>query len=331
LTEYATFASKSLVIMGKKVKILLNRSEITAGTRGASLGPEAVMTAARDKNDTFFSEYPPVVLKDENHFLDFPAKFPYAKRIEGYSLVFDHVMTGMKNVFANKEFPVLISADHGSAAATIAAIKENYQHQRLGVVWIDAHGDLHTPYTTPSGNMHGMPLAIALNEDNLKYKINEVSSEVKSIWESLKNKGGNGAKFSSKDLFFIGVRDTEEQEEHLMQEHGIRNYTVAELRERKWSDLALEFQKWIDELDILYISFDVDSMDPDITSYGTGTPVKNGITPEEANEMLTFFAKQEKLCCLEFVEVNPCLDDKKNKMAEVTFELVKSAVNTITK
>jgi arginase len=317
--------------MGKKVKILLNTSEITAGTRGSSLGPEAIMTAARDLNDTFFSDYPPFKIKNENQFLDFPAKFPYAKRIEGYALVFDYVMDGMKTVFNNNEFPVLISADHGSAAATIAAIKENYAGKRLGVVWIDAHGDLHTPYTTPSGNMHGMPLAIALNEDNLKYKINEVGPEAKAIWESLQDKGGKGAKFSSNDLFFIGVRDTEEQEEHLMAEHAIRNYTVAELREKKWSVLAEEFQKWIDELDILYISFDVDSMDPDITSYGTGTPVKDGITPEEAHEMLTFFAKQEKLCCLEFVEVNPCLDDKKNKMAEVTFQLVKSAVNTITK
>ncbi len=116
-----------------------------------------------------------------------------------------------------------------------------------------------------------------------------------------------------------------------LSELGIKNYTVAELRERKWPSIAAEFQTWIDQIDILYISFDVDSMDPDLTSYGTGTPVKDGITPEEANDMLTFFAKQEKLCCLEFVEVNPCLDDKKNKMAEVTFDLVKEAVKTMTK
>jgi len=326
-----TFAGKKTKGMSKKVQILLNTSEITAGTRGASLGPQAVMTAARDKNDTFFSEFPPVLLKDENHLLDVPAKFPFAKRIEGLDLIFNHVMSEMKNIYAKKETPVLISSDHGSAAATIAGIKEQFPTERLGVVWIDAHGDLHTPYTTPSGNMHGMPLAIALNEDNLKYKINDVSPQAKEIWERLQRKGGNGAKISPKDLFFIGVRDTEEQEEHLMQEMGIRNYTVAELRDRKWPSLAEEFQKWIDQIDILYISFDVDSMDPDLTSYGTGTPVKDGISPEEANDMLTFFAKQEKLCCLEFVEVNPCLDDKKNKMAEVTFDLVKKAVNTMTK
>ncbi len=317
--------------MSKKVQILLNTSEITAGTRGASLGPQAVITAARDKNDTFFGEFPPIKLKSENHLLDQPVNSPFAKRIEGLELVFQHVMTEMKGVYSKDQTPVFISSDHGSAAATIAGIKEQFPNQRLGVVWIDAHGDLHTPYTTPSGNMHGMPLAIALNEDNLKYKINDVSLETKEIWERLQSKGGNGAKFSPNDLFFIGVRDTEEQEEHLMSELGIKNYTVAELRERKWPSIAAEFQTCIDQIDILYISFDVDSMDPDLTSYGTGTPVKDGITPEEANDMLTFFAKQEKLCCLEFVEVNPCLDDKKNKMAEVTFDLVKEAVKTMTK
>ncbi len=319
------------MIMTKKVKILLNTSEIAAGTRGSSLGPEAIITAARKESDTFFSDFPPIKLKNENHFLDLPYKFPYAKRIEGFAKVFDHVMSGIEAIYANHELPVLISSDHGSAAATIAGIKENYPGKRLGVVWIDAHGDLHTPYTTPSGNIHGMPLAIALNEDNLKYKINDVCDEAKLIWELIKSKGGKGPKFSSKDLFYIGVRDTEEEEEHLMAEYGIRNYTVAELRERKWSTIAQEFQMWIDELDILYISFDVDSMDPDLTSYGTGTPVKGGITPEEANDILTFFSKQEKLCCVEFVEVNPCLDDKKNAMAEITFELVKTVVNTIIK
>ena len=325
-----TFAEKNKG-MNRKVKILLNTSEIAAGTRGASLGPRAVMTAARDKNDTFFSEYIPFQIKDENHFLDVPAKFPFAKRIEGLELVFNHVMSALKDTFAMNETPVLISGDHGSAAATIAGIKDQFPGKRLGVVWIDAHGDLHTPYTTPSGNMHGMPLAIALNEDNLKYKINEVSPAACEIWERLQQKGGDGAKFLPKDLFFIGVRDTEEQEEHLMQEMGIRNYTVSELRQRKWAALAEEFQQWIAQIDLLYVSFDVDSMDPDLTSYGTGTPVKDGITPEEAIDILTFFARQEKLCCLEFVEVNPCLDDKRNKMAEVTFDLVKIAVNTMTK
>ena len=79
----------------------------------------------------------------------------------------------------------------------------------------------------------------------------------------------------------------------------------------------------------MYVSFDVDSMDPDLTSHGTGTPVKNGLRPEEANEILTVLAKNKKTVCIEFVEVNPCLDEKVNKMAEVTMELVESVLNTL--
>ncbi|MDB0063040.1 arginase [Crocinitomicaceae bacterium] len=316
--------------MAKNLKILFNTSEITAGTRGASMGPTAVVVAARDLNDTFFSENIPLELPNENQLLDVPTKFQWAKRIDGLEKVFGHVMTGMSQVFNENKFPFLLSADHGSAAATIAGIKTQYPNKRLGVVWIDAHGDLHTPFTTPSGNMHGMPLAIALNDDNEACKKNDIGEEAGAIWEKLKNKGGVGAKFSSEDLFFIAVRDTEQQEEALMARYNIKNYTVAELRERNWETISTEFQTWIDKLDILYISFDVDSMDPDITSYGTGTPVKNGITPDEAREMLNFFANQEKLCCMEFVEVNPCLDDK-NTMAEITFDLMKSTVQQIKK
>lgn len=317
--------------MGQKVTILINTSEITAGTRGASLGPAAVMTAARKVEDTFFSDHPVVHLPNENHLLDVPTVFPFAKRIDGLQKIFGHVMTGIKNVFEKDEFPFVLAGDHGSAAATLAAIKANHPNERLGVVWVDAHGDLHTPFTTPSGNMHGMPLAIALNEDNLDCKTNDVLPETKTLWEGLKKEGGAGPKFSAKDLFFIAVRDTEEQEEYLMTQYGIKNFTVAELRERTWDMIAKEFQAWIDQLDILYISFDVDSMDPDLTSYGTGTPVKNGLSVQEAENILHFFARQRKLCCMEFVEVNPCLDDKKNTMAEITFGLMKSTVEMIEK
>lgn len=316
--------------MERNVKILLNTSEITAGTRGASLGPAAVMAAARDKKDTFFSENKPIEIPNENHYLDQPTSYPNALRIDGLVKVFDHVMSGIGSVITQDCFPFILAADHGSAAATIASIRQHNPNERLGVVWIDAHGDLHTPYTTPSGNMHGMPLALALHEDNLACKSNEIRGETLALWEQLKAKGGKGAKFSYEDLFFIGVRDTEHQEDALMDALSIKNYTVAELRQRTWKEIANEFQAWIDQLDLLYVSFDVDSMDPDLTSYGTGTPVKNGITTVEAREMLTFFAQQKKLYCMEFVEVNPCLDDK-NTMAEITFDLMKSTIETIKK
>ncbi len=328
--EYANFASKQIV-MAKNLRILLNTSEITAGTRGSSLGPLAVITAARAKQDSFFFDNPPIHLPNENHYLDKASKYIWSKNIDGFEKVCDHVMNAMADSFAHGQFPFVLSGDHGSAAGTIAAIKNQFPKERVGVVWIDAHGDLHTPYTTPSGNMHGMPLAIALNEDNLPCQKNELDDETRQIWERLKKLGGTGAKIDSKDLVFIAVRDTEAEEEDLMARHQIKNYTVQELREKKWSSVKTELQKWIAELDVLYVSFDVDSMDPDLTSYGTGTPVKNGLTVAEAQEMLHFFAEQKKLCCLEIVEVNPCLDNKVNTMAEITFDLMKSTIEIIKK
>ena len=80
---------------------------------------------------------------------------------------------------------------------------------------------------------------------------------------------------------------------------------------------------------MLYVSFDVDSMDPSLTSLGTGTPVKNGLSPNQAKEILNGLCQDKRLVCLEFVEINPCLDEKMNKMAEVAFGLLESAANTI--
>lgn len=311
------------------IQIVFNQSEITAGTRGASLGPDAIVTAARKAKDAFFSNYQPRVIPNFNAGLDGDFKFPKAKYIELLDLVMDEVMLAIDETYENDEFPFLVSADHGSAAGTIAAVKKEYQEERLGVVWIDAHGDLHTPFTTPTGNMHGMPLAVALHENNKESQINEVKDGAAEAWEKLKNKGTNEAKLKPEDLLFFGVRDTEKPENELMDRLGLVNHQVESWRAKSEQEKIEILDAYLSQIDVLYVSFDVDSMDPDLVSYGTGTPVKNGFSPEEAEWLLNYFAKQEKLVCMEFVEVNPCLDNKCNKMAETTFDLLKKTVQTI--
>ena len=135
-----------------------------------------------------------------NHLLDTSVKFPYAKRIEGLVQVFQSVSDNVKELLDLQKFPLIIASDHGSAGGTIAGIKAAHPNKRLGVVWVDAHADLHTPYTTPSGNMHGMPLAIAMAEDNLPSKVNEVKGETLEFWEKCKNIGIEGAKLNPEDL-----------------------------------------------------------------------------------------------------------------------------------
>lgn len=315
--------------MNRNITLVINKSEITAGTRGASLGPEAIMTAARTEGNNFFCKYQKLYVDDMNGLLDEEIIFPTAKRIRGLVSVFESVIDRVGGVLREDGFPIVLAADHGSAGGTIAAIKSVYPDKRLGVIWIDAHGDLHTPYTTPSGNMHGMPLATALGTNNESCKRNEPVEEVVKNWNKLKEMGGMTPKIDPKDLVFIAVRDTEPEEDHLISEFGITNHPVDKVRELGCAEVINETLSQLKDCDLIYVSFDVDSMDPLLTSHGTGTPVGLGITPDEAKEFLDAFAADERLCCIEIVEVNPCLDEKVNKMAETTFGLLESFANIL--
>lgn len=314
--------------MSSKIEIIINKSEITAGTRGASLGPDAIITAARKSESRFFSEFNIRRIADCNDLLDRPVQFTNAKRIKGLCDVFSDLSSELNDVISQGNFPLIMAGDHGSAGGTIAGIKTAFPDKRLGVIWIDAHADIHTPYTTPSGNMHGMPLATALAIDNIEQKQNEPDSEVINCWEQLKSMGGEN-KLNAEDLVYIAVRDTEPQEDYIINELNIRNHTVEEVRLKGVEHIAGEVLKDLNGCDILYVSFDVDSMDPEATSHGTGTPVPIGLTPDEAEAFLKAFCASPKLVALEFVEVNPCLDEKVNKMAEITFGLVKACVNVL--
>lgn len=315
--------------MTKEIKFIINRSELTAGTRGASLGPDAIFTAARAKKSTFFSQFKTIDLPNYNYLLDLPTDYQYAKRIDGLIKVYSDVCGAVEGELKSGNFPFLLAADHGSAGGTIAGIKAAFPDKRLGVIWIDAHADIHTPYTTPSGNIHGMPLSTAINDDNLECKRNDVPQDTVKLWEELKSIGGKGTKLLPEDLVFIAVRDTEPEEDAIMGRLNIKNYTVDEVSEKGTAAIVESTLKRLEKCDIIYISFDVDSMDPKASSYGTGTPVKDGLMPKQARELLNGLGASPKTICIEFVEVNPVLDEKLNRMAEVTFELLENLINTI--
>ena len=150
----------------KNIKLIEVPSEIGAGTRGASLGIDAIKIAALDFMSSFFIHFPSEKIEVENHLLFEPIQSPYAKRIGGILTMYDRVSKAVNDTFKNNFFPLVISGDHSTAGGTIAGIKFAKPKSRLGVIWIDAHADLHTPYTTPSGNLHGMPLSASIGEDN---------------------------------------------------------------------------------------------------------------------------------------------------------------------
>lgn len=311
--------------MKEKVFVKI-RSEIAAGTRGSSLGIEAMEIAAINDKNTLFRDVHSVDLEDQNHLLHDKVDTPNAIRIEGLKKVLGTLMNGVKHELNNGKFPIVLSGDHSNAAGTIAGIKAANPDKRVGVVWVDAHGDLHTPYTTPSGNMHGMPVAISLGADNLKNQINDISEKEKTVWNELKNLGGIQPKIEPSDVVFFAVRDTELPEDNLADEHNIKNYKVEEIRYRGIDVCLKEAEERLSQCDVIYISFDVDSMDCDLISYGTGTPVQKGLDEEEAYSILKHFLTLEKTACIEFVEINPLLDNKGNKMAETAFGILKKLV-----
>jgi arginase len=199
--------------------------------------------------------------------------------------------------------------------------------QPLGVIWIDAHADLHTPFTTPSGNMHGMPLAVSLAEDNIENKVNDLDYETIDLWEMLKNVGGIAPKVEYRDLLFMTLRDFEEQEAYLIKKHKVKVLSTTEIRKTGITKICREAMKYLSHCDKIYISFDVDCLDPSV-SRGTGTPVKGGLNEREAADIILDFVQNERVCCLEFTEVNPTLDSE-NVMAETVFEILQKVVRQI--
>jgi arginase len=311
----------------RNIKLVEVRSEIAAGTRGASLGIDALKVASLDLKSDFFARFDPINVPDANSFLWKGNRHPHAKYIDGVYQVLTNVYETIHGLRLEKKFPIILAGDHSTAAGTIMGIKAADPDKRLGVIWIDAHADLHTPYTTPSGNMHGMPLAMCSGIDNLACKINEPQEETVTYWEKIKKIGGEGPKILPEDIVFISVRDTEAPEDYLIKKHGIRNFTIEEVRKEGVAAIAGEALSSLSACDQIYISFDVDSMDSSI-SKGTGTPVPEGLSVEEAIQLNAELIKDKRVCCWEIVEVNPTLDTE-NLMAENAFEVLESTTQSL--
>jgi len=312
----------------KKVKLVLLRSELGAGTRGASMGIDAIKIAAIDLKSDYFRRYEQIEVGDENWLLLEEIRFPYAKRIRGIIKVYERLSKTVSRILKKgNTFPVVLAGDHSTAGGTIAGIKRAYPDARLGVIWIDAHADLHSPYTTPSGNIHGMPLATALGEDNLECKVNDLDERTVDLWERLKNSGEISPKIVPSDLVFIGLRDTEEQEDYLINKHNIRVISLKEMRLKGIEETTKDVLQYLAKCDYIYISFDVDSLDPRISS-GTGTPVPNGLRIKEAKELMYGLVSDPRVCCFEVVEINPTLDTE-NSMAETAFKILEKATEAV--
>lgn len=311
----------------KNIKLIEVPSEIGAGTRGASLGIEAIKVAALDFMSNFFIHFPSERIEHENHLLYEPIQSPYAKRIHGVNNIYDKVSKSVSESIKSGFFPVVLSGDHSSAGGSIAGIKMAKPKSKLGVIWIDAHADLHTPYTTPSGNMHGMPLSISIGDDNEDCKVHEIDEKTMKQWSHLKWLGKISPKVLPEDIVFISLRDFEKEERCLIEKYDMKVISTNEVRRKGPENIVRAALRYLSDCTDIYISFDVDALDSSI-SKGTGTPVGNGLREREAEDLISKFMQNRKVCCFEITEVNPTLD-KENLMAEIAFNILQRSVNVL--
>jgi arginase len=311
----------------KDLKIIEVKSEIGAGTRGASLGVEAIKIASLDMNSDFFKQFESVEVENVNELLFDGAKHSYAKFIDGVMIMEERVCLEVYETIWNENFPLIIAGDHCTAYGTIAGIKKADPKVRLGVIWIDAHADIHTPFTTPSGNMHGMALSMACGIDNLECKVNDPRGETLEYWEQIKNVGIPGPKVYPEDIVYIGVRDLEKPENYLINKYNINFIETEDIKKLGSAKIAERALQMLEHCDLIYVSFDVDTLDSRIST-GTGTPVPNGLTVDEAKVLNAELAKNPKVCAWEIVEVNPTLDTE-NRMAESAFEILEATAKSI--
>lgn len=209
----------------------------------------------------------------------------------------------VSRALADDRFPLILGGDHSIAIGSIAGAASHFRE--LGVIWFDAHADINTPETSPSGNIHGMPLAASLG---LGYP-------------GLAKVGGWLGKIKPENLIYIGVRDIDKGEAELISQYGIRNYSPTEIRSR---GMAVIIKEALAELssrcDAIHLSFDLDGIDP-MEAPGVGTPVKAGVSFEESLSALTLLADSGLITSAEFVELNPILD-KDGRTVEAAIRLI---------
>lgn len=199
-------------------------------------------------------------------------------------------------------FPLILGGDHSISIGTLSAIRERTPN--LGVIWYDAHGDLNRPETSPSGNIHGMPLAVLLGQGHPL--LTAIATE----------------QLDPKKIVLIGARDLDEGERTLIRELGIKVFTMHEVDLLGMSAVIQQTLAYLEDVDAIHLSLDLDALDPNECP-GVGTPVLGGLTYRESHLAMELLSDSGKVKSAEFVEVNPILDER-NKTASVAVALMAS-------
>jgi arginase len=220
------------------------------------------------------------------------------------------VCNKVERIVGKGHFPLVLGGDHSISVGTVSAISmaARREGKKVGLLWVDAHGDINTPETSPSGNIHGMPVAALLGEGP----------------EELISIGGAGPKVDPRNVAMVAIRSLDEGEKVRLKRHGVEVHTMSEV-DRIGIDKVMKeaLARVTDGTDRVHVSFDLDAVDPTVAP-GVGTPVKGGLDYREAHFLMEMLSDSGAMTSLEVVEANPILDDR-NSSAAFAVELVQSA------
>jgi len=217
----------------------------------------------------------------------------------------------VERILDEQAMPLVVGGDHSIAIGTITGVAAHYRKldsRGIGLIWVDAHADMNTPQSSPSGNIHGMPLSSVLGIGA----------------PELVNLGGFAPKVNAANAALIGIRDLDDQEREIVRSSGIRTFTMRDIDELGMSRVMREAIAVATDGTVgFHLSFDLDGLDPEIAP-GVGTPVRGGIGFREAHLLMEMVADSGRMVSMEATELNPILDTK-NKTAELVVELIASA------
>lgn len=283
--------------------------DLGAGRRGVDMGPSAIRIAGVSEK-----------LQSIGHTVieegDISTKIPEQQKVKNPKLKYlSEIVRACTLLSAKTEkildgggFPLVLGGDHSIAIGTIAGVS-NYckkKNKKLGVIWIDAHGDMNTDVTSPSGNIHGMPLAASIGLGAL---------ELTSI-------GGDYQKLDPKNLVMIAIRDLDTGEKAAIRKNNIAIYTMEDIDKHGMAVIITKALRKLKDVDFIHVSFDLDAMDPKECP-GVGTPVKGGLVYREAHVLMETLSESGRMNSLEIVETNPILDNR-NQSAEFAVGLMQS-------
>lgn len=284
--------------------------DLGGGRRGVDMGPSAIRIAGlgdrlRELGHKVIDEGDLTIKTQEEQRIK-DAKAKYLPEIARAVKV---LAKKVEKIISHGHFPLVLGGDHSIAIGTVSGIASycRKKHKKLGLLWIDAHGDINTPQTSPSGNIHGMPFATLLGLGP----------------RELTTVGGTFRKLDPQNVAIIGLRSLDERERVNLRKTNAPVFTMEEIDKYGMHRVFKKALAHIGKVDFLHVSFDLDSVDP-VYAPGVGTPVKGGLDYREAHLIMELLAESKKLTSLELVEVNPILDEH-NKSAEFAVELVQSA------